>query len=99
MKKLLIAALLIAILLTAVAAARPRDNAAATVWANVMVKGGPCPGLAHYISPCPECKVWLRWHVPVPTCLPDPVRLTGYITDEPGGCQVLNVTSVVCCEP
>ncbi len=98
MKKLLIAALLIAILLTVAAAARPKYETV-TVWANVMVKGGPCPGLAHYISPCPECKVWLRWLVPAPTCLPNPVRLTGYVTDEPGGCQVLNVTSVVCCEP
>lgn len=99
MKKLLVVALLVAILLTVAAAARPRENVTTTVWADVMVKGGPCHGLAHYASPCPDCKIWLRWLAPIPDCLPGPLRLDGYVTDEKGGCQVLNVTAAACCLP
>ena len=91
--------ILLLVALTLVAAGRVKQNDSATVWGEVLFKGGPCPGLAHYVSPCPDCKVWLRWLTPIPDCLPGPLRLDGYVTDEKGGCQVLNVTAATCCLP
>jgi hypothetical protein len=88
------AALLVLLLIVAlalIAAGKAKTVDTVSVWATVQIKGGPCKGLAHYFSPCPECKVWLRWFVPVPS-LTDPLRLDGYVTDEGNGCQVLNVT-------
>lgn len=99
MKRLLIAALLVAMLLTVVAAGARQKQATVSVWGYVGFEpvSRPCSGLSNYVEPCEGCKVWLRWPEPVPGTPGFPMRLDGYMTDEPGHCQVLNVTGYVTC--
>ena len=99
MSKRAIVLILIAALLL-VSAARPRVNQnTVSVWTLVKFEPSyrPCAGLSNYFEPCPGCVVWIRWPEHVPGEPIYPMRLDGYVTDEPGHCQVLNVTAYTTC--
>ncbi len=99
MKKLLIALLLTAVILGTVAASAKKQPDVFSVWTQVELWYGtrPCDNLSNYFEPCRGCLVWIRWPEHVPGTPERPMRLDGYMTDEPGECQVFNVTKYVTC--
>ena len=103
-----ILALLAAVLLMA-AASRP-DNTAAVIWGRVElehmpwagdIKTGTCGDRNYYVSPCPDCAVWLEWAGEPPSEYQRthyPLRLEGTVYDDMlYGCQVMLVTQYSIC--